>query len=427
MNVIDVYNEAITLLESIGVVQIHNDNTNSLCVLSSYVENDVATTSTLLNIPICSIMNDDISTTTSTTTTGHYYIRRLVGDIQFTSIEEKDFFYTYNIIGTIFSICFVALIAGLYLGLLTLDALDLEIIQRVSMDDDEIKYATSLLPIVKQRHRLLVTLLILNTLAYESLPIFLGALVPDWVTILLSTTLILVFGEIIPSAIFTGPNQLMLGNMLAPLTRFFMWILTPFAVPLAMVLDYLVHGYVPDAKHPHSEPAYNRNELSALIRIQHESRMAAARNTTKSISLVKTNKEFREKKKDESWNAIKKEIMERVNERIETLSERGINGSDHYYYHNQNFPNQSGYSGSGTNGHIKIDIADDSTPLQEVALEQLNPPLHPQEVDLVTGALQMKTKLVMDEYTPLRKVYALPNNLVLDLANCATIYAKGYR
>lgn len=70
------------------------------------------------------------------------------------------------------------------------------IIQRSSIYEDERRYATNLTPIVKDRHRVLVTLLIWNALAYETLPIFLCALVPRWVAILLSTTLLLVFGEI---------------------------------------------------------------------------------------------------------------------------------------------------------------------------------------------------------------------------------------
>lgn len=419
MNTLDIYHDAIRSLESIGIL-LHN---NSLCFLSS--ENNSLLWDHIL--PLCSFVDDkndsnhtlEYFQTVPTDTLRHH--RHLVEHHAFTSVEAEDFFYVYNIVGTVLSILFVALIAGLYLGLLTLDALDLEIIQRVSIDDHEIMYATNLLPIVKQRHRLLVTLLILNALAYESLPIFLSSLVPDWVTILLSTTLILVFGEILPSAIFTGPNQLMLGNMLAPLTLFFMWLLTPVAVPLASVLDYLVHGYVLDPKNPYqdSEPAYNRAELSALIRIQHESRMAAARNTNKSITLVKNKKVFIEKKKDESWNAIKKEIMEKVNERIEVLSERGgVNNGHHHHHHHH-------HSSVADRDGFLVDVAEDGS-LPEVAMEQLNPPLHPTEVDLVTGALQMKTKLVMDEYTPLRKIYALPNDLVLDLQVCATIYAKGY-
>jgi hypothetical protein len=49
-----------------------------------------------------------------------------------------------------------------------------------------------------------VTLLLFNSLANEALPIFLAELVPGYVAVALSVTMILVFGEIIPSAVFTG-------------------------------------------------------------------------------------------------------------------------------------------------------------------------------------------------------------------------------
>jgi len=125
--------------------------------------------------------------------------------------EEQEVFITVNVLGAAFCVACVAVIAGLFLGLLTLDKLDLQIIQRASMDADERRYATALLPVIEQRHLVLVTLLILNALAYETLPIFLDNLVPSWVAILLSSTVVMVFGEIIPSGIFMGPQQLYLG------------------------------------------------------------------------------------------------------------------------------------------------------------------------------------------------------------------------
>ena len=64
--------------------------------------------------------------------------------------------------------------------------------------------ATKLYPLVKRHHWLLVTLLLLNTLANESLPLFLDEIVPSpLIAIIFSVTFVLIFGEIVPSAIFT--------------------------------------------------------------------------------------------------------------------------------------------------------------------------------------------------------------------------------
>ena len=194
---------------------------------------------------------------------------------EFDSLQEAETYYTYNILGAMFCVSSVALIAGLFLGLMTLDVLQLRIILRSSIDEDEKLYAQTVLPIVEERHLLLVTLLLLNALAYETLPIFLDALVPSWMAILLSTTLVMFFGEILPSGIFMGPHQLYLGYKLAPLTRFFLWVMYPFAKPLALTLDYLVQG---DADG--EDEGYHRGELSALVRIQYEDSKAHAATRT---------------------------------------------------------------------------------------------------------------------------------------------------
>ena len=334
----------------------------------------------------------------------------LLEEHDFDSEEDRDFFYFYNITGTLFCIAFVALIAGLFLGLLTLDAMDLQIIERASMDDDEKKYARALYPIVKGRHQLLVTLLLLNALAYETLPIFLDALVPSWVAILLSVTFVMIFGEIIPSAIFTGPEQLRLGYYMVPLVKFFLVVVYPFARPLAMILDHIVF---PDGEDEEAED-YNRGELAALVQIQLEKRQKKNKHKMQShstsiqrMSQLQTavhQKELARHKQKESWGALKKEMLEAVSERME---EGGISGST------PGGPNDEAEGGTET----VIDISMD---------QELSPPMEKLEVDLVVGALQMKTKVVSDVYTPLRKVYRIPDDLVLDRKGMSDIYAMGY-
>lgn len=56
----------------------------------------------------------------------------------------------------------------------SIDQLELEIKQRVGTPKEK-KYAKALLPILNRRHLLLVTLLLFNASAAESLPLFLGA------------------------------------------------------------------------------------------------------------------------------------------------------------------------------------------------------------------------------------------------------------
>jgi metal transporter CNNM len=55
-----------------------------------------------------------------------------------------------------------------------------------------------------RHHLLLVSLLLWNAAANEILPLYLSNLVPEFVAIILSITLVLFIGEIIPAAVMTG-------------------------------------------------------------------------------------------------------------------------------------------------------------------------------------------------------------------------------
>jgi hypothetical protein len=92
--------------------------------------------------------------------------------------------------------------SGLTLGLLSMDSTKLEIKMMVG-NDEEREAAACLLPFVKKHHLLLVTLLLFNSMSNESLPIFLGDLVPNWLAILLSVFLVLIFGEVSEISLYT--------------------------------------------------------------------------------------------------------------------------------------------------------------------------------------------------------------------------------
>ena len=99
-----------------------------------------------------------------------------------------------NLVAVFVCITFAALMAGLTMGLLSLDPLDLLIKIRTS-DPATSAQAQAVLPIVTNHHRLLVTLLLINAGANEALPLFLDELVPSYMAIILSVTLVLFCGE----------------------------------------------------------------------------------------------------------------------------------------------------------------------------------------------------------------------------------------
>ena len=154
------------------------------------------------------------------------------------------------------------LAAGLTMGVVSLDHLDLRIKERGESAEQRI-YAKKLLPLIQwePRHQLLVTLLLLNSVANEALPLFLDQLVPPWCAIIISVTAVLFVGEILPSAIFTGPAKLQIAARLSGLVWVVMALLSPLAFPLGWALDKLI---------PEHETLTSRAEVRALVDVQRE-------------------------------------------------------------------------------------------------------------------------------------------------------------
>lgn len=96
--------------------------------------------------------------------------------------------------------------SGLTVGLLSIDISALET-KFTFGTDIEVKQARRILPIVKKHHLLLVTLLIANSLAMEALPIMIERMVGNTASVIISVTLVLMFGEVIPQSLCTGPRQ----------------------------------------------------------------------------------------------------------------------------------------------------------------------------------------------------------------------------
>jgi metal transporter CNNM len=324
-----------------------------------------------------------------------------------------------------------AMAAGLTVGMLGLDPLVLLVKQRASVDPMERQRATQLLPVIKQHHRLLVTLLLMNSIANEALPIFLEKLVPSSVAILLSVTLVLFFGEIIPSAIFTGPDQIKMAYNLLPLVRVAMCCLYPLAAPLAKILDMVLHDEDPNfvsrpkngtknngtddddeqnvesinSSADHHGTTYHRGELSALIRIQYEERLAQKRK--RKIQLMET--------------------LPKVPERIEPYPI----GSNKLA---EKRKNQNAAAIKLDRAIAGLMVADESpqketmtvADFKRLANTNLSDSIHEDEVTIVEGALQMKTKVALDVFTPLRQTFCIPSDLVLDEENIVRIYSSGF-
>lgn len=417
------------------------------------------------------------------------------------------------ILGVVICVVTAALAAGLTLGMLGLDPLMLLIKERAAVDTQERLMASKLFPIIKQRHLLLVSLLLMNSIANEAMPIFLERLVPPMVAVLLSVTLVLFFGEIIPSAIFTGPNQLKIAAQMVPLVQIVMTLLYPIAKPISSLLDWLLSNNDTNnnnnsgdngdnntssstrnlnsnsnengGHHDESFNLYNRNELAALVRIHYEERLANKRKikderrlvtqpfgtpaatptpktaaelyytsggtmdrtsasiihqtvrsyesnrslqvlmsdnptTTTTTTLVPSRQQPNQQdtqphlNKQQSNNNDNKnnDNTKRQGNTISVSNDTNTNNSKHNNHHHQYWNSPHGYENiSASIEHNRV--------LRESSIEL-------DEVMMVEGALQMKTKVAFDVFTPIRHVYALPSSMVLNERNMVQIYASGY-
>jgi len=111
-------------------------------------------------------------------------------------VFESEGNYWVNLSIVLFCTLTAGLMSGLTIGLASIDRLTLEI---DSMGNPEKQRLTKrIFPVIDQHHWMLVTLLLCNAAAMESLPIFLDRMVTPTQAIIASVTLVLIFGEVIP-------------------------------------------------------------------------------------------------------------------------------------------------------------------------------------------------------------------------------------
>jgi len=133
-----------------------------------------------------------------------------------------------------------AIMSGLQVGYFSLDPMKLHLLQLdTDADKEDQKRARKLVPLLDKHHFLLVTLLVCNAAAMETLPILLDALVPSYVAIIMSVTLVLIAGEVIPQALCTS-RPLLIGSFFAPFIKFMMVFTAPISWPMAKLLDWII-------------------------------------------------------------------------------------------------------------------------------------------------------------------------------------------
>ncbi len=174
--------------------------------------------------------------------------------------EETSFFdsFWFNFIGFTILACFAGAMSGLTVGYLSIDMLILEIKLDSGTEQEKI-YAKKIKRVINDHHWILVTLLLCNAFACEAMPILLDKLVSDIMAIVVSVTVLLFVGEIVPQALCTGPNQMKIAAFLAPFTYGLMIITFPLSYPIAKFMDLVVGK--------HSKTRFCNSDLKSVIEL----------------------------------------------------------------------------------------------------------------------------------------------------------------
>jgi metal transporter CNNM len=157
----------------------------------------------------------------------------------------------FDLVVILFLIALSACFSGLTLGYFTLN---LQTLRRKAKLGDHA--AAKIIPIRRQGNLLLTTLLFGNVAVNSILSVFLSSLATGVIAATVATTLIFLFGEIIPQAAFSR-HAMWVGEKAAPFVRVLMVLLYPVTFPIAYMLDRVLGAEM--------HTLYSKGELMAIV------------------------------------------------------------------------------------------------------------------------------------------------------------------
>lgn len=167
-----------------------------------------------------------------------------------------------------------ALFSGLNLGLMCLDANQLQLLVKAAEQpdaDEEAQrqglWAKRIYPIRKDGNLLLCTVLLGNVMVNSYFAILMTEFWSGTAAFIASTLIIVTFGEILPQSI-CYQHGLKIGSALVPFVTFFWYLLLPISKPLALVLDQIFGeeiGQILDQKQLVTLIEYSRRQAPHLL------------------------------------------------------------------------------------------------------------------------------------------------------------------
>lgn len=150
-----------------------------------------------------------------------------------------------------FLVLFSAICSGLNIAVMSLDPAELR--RKAKLGN---RQAKRVLPLRRRTHLTLASILLVNVAAVSATSLVLEQRLNGWIAGSLSTLLIVIFGEIMPQALFSR-NPLTWTSRFAPLLKLMITITYVISRPLQLLLDDLF-----PRQHPHLQ---SRRELGLMI------------------------------------------------------------------------------------------------------------------------------------------------------------------
>ncbi|ODQ50589.1 DUF21-domain-containing protein, partial [Saitoella complicata NRRL Y-17804] len=276
-------------------------------------------------------------------------------------------------------VIFSGIIAGLTLGLMTLDETQLQVLAR-SGNPTQRRHAEKILPVRKNGHLLLVSLLLANVVVNETLPIITeNAFGGGVMAIVTSTVLIVVFAEIIPQAVCSRYG-LAVGAFMAWPVRILIWCMFVFSYPIAKLLDYILgqnHGMV-----------YRRSELAELLTFHSQQEHHGGDLNLDAVTIMRGALDLHEKTVENAMTQIEEVFMLHIDTRLDRETIEKIVKS----------------------GHSRVPVYDMVTDEEDMLdAERSHQPLSPEAMGTrrsIIGCLLVKNLILLDpdDSVPLREV-----------------------
>ncbi|KAK7685805.1 hypothetical protein QCA50_011151 [Cerrena zonata] len=284
--------------------------------------------------------------------------------------------------------------AGLMLGYMSLDETQLHVLSQ-SGTPKQREYAKKIMPVRKNGHLLLITLILANMIVNETLPIIADPVLgggPQGVVV--STILIVIFSEIIPQSICTRYG-LAIGATMAFPVQILIYALGIISWPVAKFMELLLgehHGIM-----------YRRAELKELIALHATTGQLGGDLKADTVNIIGATLDLQEKVVQQSMTPSHEVFMLSINDKLDRDTMKRIYES----------------------GHSRVPIYDEvdvQVITEDEEAKKLDPemPMKTAKVKKIVGLLLVKQCLMLNpqDATPIKSlrlnhVISVPMNLPL--------------